>query len=75
MSTHPSCAAGSKEPSTDLYAPILDGPHAGTFAPVGIATIRRIGGIDHKRHEEPDGSGRYVWRVRPTTGVFPPIPS
>lgn len=47
---------------------IIDGPYAGTFAKVGLARIRRIGTTDYKRFEEPAGSGRYVWRLRPTQG-------
>lgn len=45
---------------------IQDGPYKGTFAKIGAAVIRRIGTTDYKRFEEPAGSGRYVWRLRPT---------
>jgi hypothetical protein len=66
----PASAVDHLRPSSAVYGQIMDGPHAGTFAPVGLSLIRRIGGIDHKRFEEPAGSGRYVWRLRPTTPIF-----
>lgn len=69
---NPATAQDTKVPDQRYFGKIIDGPHAGTFARVGHTLIRRIGNTDYKRFEEPAGSGKYVWRLRPTESFHKP---
>lgn len=61
---NPATARDTLAPDTRYFGKVIDGPHAGTFAKVGLAVYRRIGETEYKRMEEPAGSGRYVWRMK-----------